>query len=87
MLTLRQGADESRKVYIARLQHVKSELCMVSENPGAVHASLTMKLVTSVYDHYGMADTTIKNILLSSYSKSSDAEKWMYVMSALREEE
>ena len=59
----------------------------VLRETGALHASLTMKLVTSVYDHYGMAVTMIKNILLSSYTKSSDAEKWMYVMSALLEEE
>ena len=51
------GVDESLEIHIARLQHVESELCMVSEDPEAVHASLTTKLVTSVNDDYVMAVT------------------------------
>ena len=87
MITHPQGADEPRELYIARLQHFESELCMVSEDPKAVHASLTMELVSFVKDDYGMAVTMIKNFLLSSYSGAPDAKKWMYVVSALREEE
>ena len=65
MLALQLGADESLELHIARLQHVESELCMVSEDPKAVHASLAMKLVTSVNYDYSMAVTMSKNILLS----------------------
>ena len=60
---------------------------MVSDKHHAVRASMTMKLVNSVNDEYSMAVTMIKNILLSSYTGSSDTEKWMYDASALREEE
>ena len=52
------GADQSLEIHIAHvMQHVESELCMVSEDPEAVHASLTTKLVTYVNDDYVMAVT------------------------------
>ena len=87
MLMIRQGADETLEVYIARLQVAESELVMISDRPDVVRASMTLKLVNSVNDEYSTAVTMIKNILLTSYNGSSDEEKWMYVVGALREEE
>ena len=87
MLTARQGADESLEVYVDRLQTMENELCMISDDPTAVRAGLTMKLVNSVHDDYGMAVTMIKNILMTSFAKSSDADKFAYAVGALREEE
>ena len=59
---------------------------MASQDSEVVHALLTMKLVTSVNDEYGMAVTMIKYTLLSSCLSSADAEIWVYVVSAMRED-
>ena len=66
---------------------MESELCMISDDPYAVRAGLTMKLVNSVHDDYGMAVTMIKNILMTSFSDATDPDKWAYALGALREEE
>ena len=87
MLTARQGADESLETYVDRLQTMESELCMISDDPDAVRAGLTMKLVNSVHDDYGMAVTMIKNILMTSFSDATDPDRWAYALGALREEE
>ena len=52
-----------------------------------MHATLTLKLITSVNDYYGVVITMIKNILFSSYSKSTYAQKWMDAVSGLHEGE
>ena len=57
LLTARQGATESFEAYIHRLQHMDSELCMISDDPSAVHTSLTIKLVNSVDPDYRVAQT------------------------------
>ena len=55
LLTALQGANESIEVCIDRLQHMDSELFMISGDPTSVHTSLSMKLANSVQPEYGMA--------------------------------
>ena len=64
-----------------------SKPCMIFDDPTAVQNSLTTKLVTSVHSDYAMAVTMIKNTLHTAYSGASNSQRWLYVMSALREEE
>ena len=87
MLTARQGAEESLETYVDRLQTMEGELCMISDEPDVVRSGLTLKLVNSVHDDSGMAVTLIKNILMTSFSQATDADKWAYALGALREEE
>ena len=55
LLTALQGANESIEVCIDALQHMDSELFMISDYPTSVHTSLTIKLTNSVQPEYGMA--------------------------------
>ena len=87
LLTAEQGAKESIGVYIDRLQHMDSKLGMISNDPTAVHNSLTMKLFHSVHSDYAMAVTMIKNIFHTAYLGATNSQRWLYVASALREAE
>lgn len=64
-----------------------SELCVISADPTSVHTSLTMKLVHSVLPEYGTAVTMIKNILHTAYVNATNSQRWLNVVSAIREEE
>ena len=75
---------ESIDVYINRLERMHSELSMISAE---VPASLTLKLVNSVLHDYAVTATMIKNILHTVYVRSSDSDRWLYVVNALREAE
>ena len=50
MQNMRQGVCESLSLYIARIQNIESESCIISSDPEAVRNPVTMKLVTSISD-------------------------------------
>ena len=87
MQNMRQGADESLEIYIARIQKLESDLSMVSDNSDGVRSSVTMKLLTIVNDAYTMAATMVKTVLNSTFLKSDEEERWSFVVTSLREEE
>ena len=87
MQNMIQGAGESLEIYIARVQKLESDLSMVSDNSDSVRSSVTMKLLTSVNDTYTMAATVVKTVVNSTFLKSGEEERWMFVVTSLREEE
>ena len=83
---MREGTEESLEVCI-QIQKIEGDLSMVSDDSDRVGRSVTMKLRTSLTDEFTVAATMVKTVLISTYPHAGEKQRWMFVISSLKEEE
>ena len=75
--------DESLELRIAPVQKSEAYVSMVSDNSDTVCNRVTMKLLGSVNDEYAMAATMVSIVQNSTFLKSGEEERWMFIVSSL----